>query len=328
MVADITDSDFFNPSLLEVPMPGAYAHLSVVNDAQKRAEGAGLREETLVSLGLHLKFLELGAVSPDYPYLTLKRGQKQWADAMHYNRNATLLRAGVATVADMPEHQKAKATAWLLGFAAHMATDMTIHPVVELLVGPYQGNESEHRRCEMHQDAFIFPKVMNVGDTGLSEHLSSGIATCHAPEDEDVIEPAVEHAWQAMLTAAYGDAPASNPPLPSAWHCGFRDILSTMADANHLFPFARHVSSELNLAYPRKKDIDPRFIKRLKTPEGHMEYEAIYEKARSNVLALWKGLDEALVDGRSEALDALEDWNLDTGRSVQTGKLVFWSEVV
>ncbi len=308
-------------------MPGAYAHISVVNDAQKHAEGAGLREETLLSLGLHLKFLELGAVSPDYPYLTLKRGQKKWADAMHYEHNATLLRAGVATVAGMPAHQKATATAWLLGFAAHMATDMTIHPVVELLVGPYQGNESEHRRCEMHQDAFIFPRVMNVGDTGLSEHLSTGIATCHALGDEDVIDPAVELVWQAMLATAYGHEPAGDPPLPSAWHCGFRDILSAMADTNHLFPFARHVCSELNLAYPRMKDIDPRFIKRLNTPEGRMDYEAIYEKARSNVLAVWKGLDEALVEGRSDALDALEDWNLDTGRSVQTGKLVFWKDV-
>ena len=44
-------------------MSGAYAHLAVVNDAQKRAESAGLRDETLASLGLHLKFLELGSVS-------------------------------------------------------------------------------------------------------------------------------------------------------------------------------------------------------------------------------------------------------------------------
>lgn len=307
-------------------MPGAYAHLSVVNDAQKRAQAAGLRDETLASLGLNLKFLELGAVSPDYPYLALKGGQKKWADAMHYSRNATLLRTGVETVAGLPPHLQAKATAWLLGFAAHMVTDMTIHPVVELLVGPYEGNENEHRRCEMHQDAFIFPKVMNVGDTGLSEHLSTGIATCHAPEEEDVIDPAVEQVWQAMFVSAYSVEPADEPPQPSAWHCGFRDILSTMADANHLFPFARHVSSELNLAYPRKKDIDPNFIMKLNTPEGHMDYESIYEKARSNVLAVWKGLDDALVEGRSDALDALEDWNLDTGRSVQTGRLVFWTE--
>lgn len=39
-------------------MSGAYAYLAVVNDAQKHAEAAGLREDTLVALGPHLKFLE------------------------------------------------------------------------------------------------------------------------------------------------------------------------------------------------------------------------------------------------------------------------------
>jgi hypothetical protein len=307
-------------------MPGAYAHLALVNDAQKRAEAAGLRDDTLASLGLYLKYLELGSVSPDYPYLALKRGQKKWADAMHYTRNASLLRAGVAAVAGLPADQQPKATAWLLGFAAHMTTDMTIHPVVEMRVGPYKGNESEHRRCEMHQDAFIFPRVMNVGETGLSEHLATGIATCHAPDDEDMIDPVIGRVWNAMLAAAYPDVGGEDPPAPSAWHCGFRDILSAMAGANHLFPFARHVSADLNLAYPAERDIDSSYIKGLRTPQGAMDYEAIFEKARSNVLMVWKGLDDALPVGRSDALDKLEDWNLDTGRSVQTGKLVFWKD--
>lgn len=307
-------------------MSGAYAHIAVVNDAQKRAEAAGLHENTLASLGLYLKFLELGSVSPDYPYLALKRGQKKWADAMHYTRNATLLRTGVAAVAGLPADQQPKPTAWLLGFAAHMTTDMTIHPVVEMRVGPYQGNEGEHRRCEMHQDAFIFPKMMNVGETSLSEHLATGIAACHAPDDEDVIDLAVGRVWNAMLAAAYPDIGADDAPAPSAWHCGFRDILSTMAGANHLFPFARHVCADLNLAYPAEQDVDLSYIRGLRTPQGQMDYEAIFEKARSNVPMVWKVLDDALPAGRSDALDKLEDWDLDTGRSVQTGRLVFWKD--
>lgn len=307
-------------------MPGAYAHIAVVNDAQKRAGSVGLRDDTLVSLGLFLKYAELGAVSPDYPYLTLKRGQKKWADAMHYTRNASLLRAGVAAVTKLPPDLQSKATAWLLGFAAHMTTDMTIHPVVELRVGPYKGNEGEHRRCEMHQDAFIFPRVMNVGDTGLSEHLATGIAACHAADDEDEVDPVVGEVWLTMLEAAYPNDLAKAPPLPSAWHWGFRAVLATMAGTNHLFPFARHVSSDLNLSYPATSDIDSSYILQLRTPEGPMDYEMIYERARVNVLAVWKGIDEALIEGRSDALDRLEDWNLDTGRSVQTGQLVLWME--
>ena len=52
-------------------MPGAYAHIAIVNDAQKAAHTVGLRDETLMALGLYLKYVELGAVSPDYPYLAL-----------------------------------------------------------------------------------------------------------------------------------------------------------------------------------------------------------------------------------------------------------------
>lgn len=307
-------------------MPGAYAHLSLVNDAQKLAETAGLRDETLYCLARDLKFVELGAVSPDYPYLALKPGQKKWADKMHYTNTAKLMQAGVAAIPRLPQQDQGRAMTWLLGFAAHIATDMTIHPVVELRVGPYQGNESEHRRCEMHQDAFIFPRVISVGQTGLSEHLATGIATCHAPDDEDALDPVVRQVWMEMLEAAYPGQGASLGASPDAWHNGFRGVLSAMAGVNHLFPIARHVGTKLNLTYPTEAEIDDSFISQLKTPEGPMDYQAIYERARTNVLLVWKGLDEALEQGGSDALEGLENWNLDTGRSVQTGQLVFWSE--
>ncbi|MEJ2801590.1 zinc dependent phospholipase C family protein [Comamonadaceae bacterium PP-2] len=301
-------------------MPGAYAHIAIANDAQKKAHTVGLREQTLLALGLHLKYVELGAVSPDYPYLTLGSGQAKWADAMHYTNNATLLRAGVAEVFKLPEESQHKATAWLLGFAAHMTTDMTIHPVVELLVGPYAQNKGEHRRCEMHQDAFIFPKILDVGDTGLSQHLKSGIATCTDPADEEALDPDICAVWRTMLNAAYPNEDGA--PNFHAWHGGFTGILAAMANTNQFVPFARHVATGLNLAYPEK--ISEPFVKQLQTPEGLMDYESIYARARSNVLAVWKGLDDALVQGRSDALDQLENWDLDTGRSVQTGQYVFW----
>ena len=53
-------------------------------------------------------------------------------------------------------------------------------------------------------------------------------------------------------------------------------------------------------------------------------FDEIYAKARDNVLAIWKGLDDALILGNSPELDRLEDWNLDTGRSVGTNRLVLW----
>lgn len=303
-------------------MPGAYAHISIVNETQKRTAAAGLRRQTSFILSRNLKYLELGAVSPDYPYLAF--GEAKWADNMHYSNTSILLRAGVEAVGSLPEGKRARATAWLCGFAAHMAADMTIHPVVEIKVGPYKDNKSEHRRCEMHQDAYIFPKIVNVGDTGLSRHLSTGIAACNAEHDTDQLEETVTHTWNAMLGAAYPNDVADESPNPSKWHNGFRRTLLTMASANRLFPLSRHVGVGLNIAYPQRSDVLDTYIKQLSTPEGFMDYDELFERACRNVLEVWKGIDLALADGSSKFLDEVDNWDLDTGRCLSKNEYVFW----
>jgi len=306
-------------------MPGAYAHIAMANRAQKRAAEAALRPQTLLAVGRYLKYVELGAVSPDYPYLALhKPSQKVWADRMHYTSTSALLRAGVRAVKALPAPDRAKGTAWFLGFAAHMAMDMTIHPVVELRVGPYKGNEAEHRRCEMHQDALIFPKVFDLGEAGLTRHLDSGIGACATPGNPSNLDTVVAGVWSSMLAAAYGGD--QDAPDFDAWHAGFRHVLGAMAQANALLPFARHVAAGLNLSYPPADAIDAGYTQALKTPEGPMDYEAIFALAEASVLRTWRRLDDAMARDEDDPLADVDDWNLDTGRSLKTGGLVFWRE--
>lgn len=304
-------------------MSGAYTHLTVANDARAHARKTAIRKSTLAALGIHLKYIELGAVSPDYPYLATERSQGKWADSMHYTRTSTLVRTAVKAIHRAPPASQPKLIAWLFGFVSHIVTDMTIHPVIELKVGPYQGNEKAHRICEMHQDAYIFPR-MNVGSAELSQHLHTGLATCNSPQDEDALDPVIAQVWLEMLREAYPEQHTTEGPNPSAWHRGFRRVLAAVSNTSHLFPFARHVGVSLGLTYPRLDAVDSQYIKSLKTSEGLIDLDALYERARSNVVEMWRGLDEALVTGRSAELDALEDWNLDTGRSVTTNQLVFW----
>lgn len=305
-------------------MSGAYTHISIVNDARAVAKGAGLRRSTLKAIGLHLHFVELGCVSPDYPYLAINRKQTVWADAMHYTSTAAFVKAAVKLASASEARAQPKLTAWLMGLAAHIATDMTIHPVVERKVGPYQGNEAAHRKCEMHQDAYIFPRVVGVGPTGLSEHMASGIGKCSDASDRERLDHDVSSIWTSALNQAYPDLAAQTPASPDSWHEGFQKVLHFMAKTSQLVPFARHVGTGLGLTYPEESKVDPQFIEGLVTPEGKKHFDEIYQRALSNVLAVWKGLDDALVRGGSPELDSLEDWNLDTGRSVSTGKLVFW----
>ena len=114
-------------------MAGAYAHLTVVNHAQKLARNALRSADVKFSLAMNLRYLELGAVSPDYPYLAA--GQAAWADQMHCTNTSSLLRSGVRHLQQLDGLARERATGWLFGFASHMTTDMTVHPVVEKLVG-------------------------------------------------------------------------------------------------------------------------------------------------------------------------------------------------
>jgi hypothetical protein len=66
-------------------MPGSYAHITMVNQAAEKRrllEITGFPREDIDAAGLQAKFLELGCVSPDYPYLDITSGDsKKWADA-------------------------------------------------------------------------------------------------------------------------------------------------------------------------------------------------------------------------------------------------------
>ncbi|MDA8447320.1 zinc dependent phospholipase C family protein [Paracidovorax valerianellae] len=303
-------------------MPGAYAHITAVNVAKAKARGV-LSNESMLALGTKFQFAELGAVSPDYPYLGF--GQGVWADQMHYKNTAALLRSGVEGVRKLTGSERQKALSWLLGVACHMTADMTIHPIVEGIVGPYEQNKAAHRTCEMHQDAFIFPEL-KVGEVGLTKHLNTGIGSCGAPGNALALDPTIKRLWLQMLKQSYPAAVAevAVEPDPDKWHSGFCTILKTLRGATALFPFARHVAANEGLLYPAPEQVSLEYVKNLKTPEGSMGYKVLFDRAVENIIIVWQGI-EAAVEGRSTFfIDNLENWNLDTGKAQSTGKYVFW----
>ena len=304
-------------------MPGAYAHITAVNKAKSQARGK-LSNESLYALGTRFSFAELGCVSPDYPYLG-GPGQGFWADQMHYKNTATLLRSGVDAVQKLQGVEREKGTSWLLGVACHMTADMTIHPIVEGIVGPYQQNKAAHRQCEMHQDALIF-STLDVGDVGLTKHLNTGIASCSAPNNGLLLDPTVKTVWLQMLAASYPYAAKEGGPeaKPDLWHTGFCAVLKGVGAATKLFPFARHVAANEGLLYPELGNLNKAYTENLKTPEGVMKYDQLFDRAVANIIQVWTGIDNALSGKDKAFLNDLEDWNLDTGKSVSTGKYVFW----
>jgi hypothetical protein len=305
-------------------MPGAYAHLTLVAIAKEPSalEAAGVTEQAITALLDHPKYVDLGAVSPDYPYLAVTHpSQKAWADAMHYVRTREVIASGISRVRALQGEPARKCLSWLLGYAAHVTTDMTIHPVVEKKVGPYHGHEREHRICEMHQDAYIFERL-NLGGIQRAEYLDAGVAACSSASDDDRLDEDVAALWTGLLRDVYVGSSAPRPD-PDAWHRGFRRAVDKIAESGRwLVPLARHVAQGLGLVYPLKDEINRQFITELATPSGaRLSYDAIFDRAVQNVRAEWALIASELAGGERYAV-AGGTWNLDTGRDGD--RYVFW----
>ncbi|MFX1554718.1 MAG: zinc dependent phospholipase C family protein, partial [Promethearchaeota archaeon] len=87
-------------------MPGSYTHITLVNLASEKRrlrDIDGFPREAIDAANLHTNFLELGCISPDYPYLDITSGDsKRWADAMHYTHTCQVIYVGAELVRGLP----------------------------------------------------------------------------------------------------------------------------------------------------------------------------------------------------------------------------------
>jgi hypothetical protein len=308
-------------------MPGAYAHITLVNLAKEthRLETAGVPIPAIQAVLNHFGFCELGAVSPDYPYLHLGHPEsKSWADLMHYKHTGEPLKRGIELARELRGADKEKVVAWLLGYAAHVVADVTIHPVVELRVGEYATNSQAHRVCELNQDAYIFQRL-DLDEVGRSEHLDTGIWGCCDSPNSGTLDHAVANTWRRMLSGCHPAQYAENEPDIDAWHAGFRRAVDDAAEEGNRMPlFARHLAVKCGLTYPAIAAIDTSFVKNLETPGGRrMDYDELFDKATRNVVAMWALIGRAIFEGDMAYQTGIGNWNLDTGRNA-AGMLAYW----
>ncbi|ODS04579.1 zinc dependent phospholipase C family protein [Vibrio scophthalmi] len=304
-------------------MPGAFAHITAVNvaSANNALQKLHMPREAKKALSQNKKFLELGCVSPDYPYLdVLNKAQNKWADEMHYHNVGMLIDALIQQVKTVDTIHLEKAFAWLCGFVAHVAADITIHPVVELKVGPYADNAKEHRICEMNQDAYIWPARMQLGDIGFADRVKENIGSC-TDENSDALDLLINDIWSTALSAVYPEYAQTCPPDINAWHKGFQFVVDNAEESHHLFPWARHVAAKQGLTYPLSDEVDNNFINNLETPEGPKHYDEIFDRAIETIQLFWEKTASSVFDG--QPTEFFKNWNLDTGRCEQ-GLLTAW----
>lgn len=165
-------------------MPGAYTHISLVRLllAKKGLDALGLHPNARRALLEYPELCQMGAISPDYPYLNLISGKEEsefWANAMHHKYGTwtekNIVHVGIEYLKSLTGDEQAQCLAWFLGYVSHVTADVTCHPVTNLLVGDYEaGNQVPHRISEMHQDVYIFSTRLQ-GSVRKSEHIKNVI---------------------------------------------------------------------------------------------------------------------------------------------------------
>jgi len=317
-------------------MPGSYAHITMVNEASEKRRLRkidGFPREAIGAANLHSKFLELGCISPDYPYLDITSGDsKKWADAMHYTHTCQAIYMGAGLIRELPTGKvKDKCLAWLMGYAGHVVGDMCVHPVVELKVGTYKGNETAHRRCEMHQDAYIFRRL-GTGMPQIAGHVKATIFRCGSPEDPRRLDGDIEKLWKELLKAVHPQAFAEDPPDLDKWHRRCYGILEKLLPtSSRMVGFARHACDGLGFSYPTPEEIESGYIRNLLVPspkeeERRMDYDDIFNLAIERVQQMWLAVTRHALGQADLIAFRDQEWDLDTGRNKldEEKGLVFW----
>jgi hypothetical protein len=318
-------------------MPGSYAHITLGNLASEKRRLQGINDfprEAIDAANLHTNLLELGCISPDYPYLDIGSGDaKKWADAMHYTHTCRAVYEAAEFVRALdPGLPKDKCLAWLMGYASHVIADMCIHPVIEIKVGTYNGHETAHRRCEMHQDAYIFRRI-GTGMPQTANHLKATILACGDPANPALMDQDVKNAWQTLLGKVYPDIFSTDPPDVDTWHRKCDQILQRLLPTSSQFiGFARHVCDGLGFSYPTPDTIDmAAYIDSLAVPAPagtarRMHYDDIFNFAIERVQEEWVGVTRHALGLGDFIPYRNEEWDLDTGINKLDADelLVFW----
>jgi len=311
-------------------MPGPYAHITLLHELMRPGRQDLIFFPSVVYHDVLVKYFTyctLGTVSPDYPNLARGNGSSaRWADAMHLSRACEMIASGIRRVRGARGAARDKQLAWLLGYCAHVVTDVTIHPVVQAKVGVYAENQRQHRICEMNQDSHIYRR-MNLGEIGESDRFALIVARCSHSDDITQLDRDIAMLWQGMLADVYPQLFVADPPDCASWH---REFVAAVAESGggtvHLFPLAGVIAAKMELTYPTYAAIDPQFVEEQEIPTekpGYLHYDDIFERAINNVAAVWGLVEQGVRSDDPAHQAAFGEWDLDTGRD-EHGRLVFW----
>jgi hypothetical protein len=325
-------------------MAGGYTHLTFVRNAITACRKQVPDLQDVVDYWG--RYIYLGGVSPDYPYLGL---DAEWADRMHKGKTNEMIFRAMSIVhqtrAKQPDAQVWRQQfAWLLGFVSHIIADVTIHPVVNIRVGKYEQHKENHRYCEMNQDVWIYKEITGI-ELHVSDNMKSQIRSCGTAID---LNDDIENLWKSCLENAYSPGRLQDDQIDK-WHAFFIKLVD-LAEVGRKIPvFGRHMASGA-LAYPAMNELDRSYYEDIQVPISSnvinidnpentffeqpkdigdpTSFHAIFEKTSAHILEAWKILSDDLFasDGTlgERHKTVFGDWSLDTGIDNSRKELRFW----
>ncbi len=310
-------------------MAGAFTHWMVIEEAIESLPDG----DYATILGQKKNFVSIGAVGPDYPYMSELEGNlfkiHSWADRMHYENSLGFVKNGLVELMSLKRDSEEFriCLAWFCGYVSHLLTDMIIHPVVNAIVGGiYLFTSHDHRICEMIQDASIFYGIKGVDITN-AEYVKL-FKSCSDPADIEKIHPAIRNFWPGILRNAHpGAASHFNKIDPDRWHNAYLSMFNIASDP---IPIFRHVGEELHLVYKKNGEIDTdetkKYLTEINLPlsktHGNFRQDA-FAKAVKKVAEVWQELFADITgNDLAHCQNYLGNWNLDTG--VAQDAMIFW----
>jgi len=315
-------------------MAGAFTHFMICSKAIERIN-LRLDTELFGIMSEMSKFMYLGSVSPDVPYLSFNDGNINWADVMHTEKtNGT----AIACYRDIEKDwfrlkadpkQRAK-LAWLFGFISHLVADAVIHPIIEAAVGPYHEsdeNKKNHRICEMTQDPLIFKAVRNqdINQAEFSSVLKFGIKSKYLDDIIDLWEPNINDNYSEIISK----------PNPSLWFKTYSTIIDLIEDGKRNLSLSRHIGK--GFIYQSASEIEAdsdlyqKYYANIKLPGGGSGnfYEQGFLKAVGHVVDIWNELYLGMGKG-IDLSKLIKNWNLDDGTDLDflSGGKTFWEIMI
>jgi hypothetical protein len=287
-------------------MAGPFTHMLVT---QWASEPRYLPHDLVQLLDKHQCYMLLGSVSPDLPAIWDNVDKDGWSEKFHRDpkTNGIIL----AAFEDLLSRSAADGRlAWLFGYAAHLVTDVVVHPVVAR-AKQGRNNADIHQEIEIDQDALTFFQLKTY-DLKTLDFLD-WLEEVHSAPNRATFDQTMT-LWSDKVSQCYKTSADC-----ALWYWTYVHAV----DAARWFPFKFRNFTYQPAAKISTQDKSDFFLKvplPTATPSTGNFLDHVFDRAVHKVRERWSMMWDCWTQRKPLGSLVIPDWNLNTGTNCDTGK--------